>query len=839
MSATPERLNRARDVFLRLSALPEALRDAAVDEECRSDPALAEEVRSLLHHASSMGGFLEDPALGADFALLSARAGDDGEPDTMVGRTVGSWRIERRIASGGMGTVYLASRADEAYVQRVALKLVKRGMDTDEILRRFRAERQLLAALDHPNIARLLDGGATDSGQPYLVMEYIEGEPIDLYCDRRRLGNQERLRLFLVVCDAVLHAHRNLVVHRDLKPGNILVTGEGVPKLLDFGIAKVISADEARHATAPQERRLTPEYASPEQVSGGRVTTVSDVYSLGVILYELLTGHQPYHFPTRTPAEIERVVVEGPTPPPSEAVTRVETQPAPGGGPQLTITPETVSRARDATPEQLRRRLRGDLDTIVLAALRKEPERRYSSVEQLANDVRCHLQGLPVSARKDSYGYRTGKFVRRHALGTTVAVLAVLVLAVGAAAFARQAQIASGQAQLASEQAQIASQQRDQAFVARDQAEATTAFLQDMLSSADPGERGPGVTVSAVLDEAAGRLDELASQPLVQASLRATIGKTYLSLGDYDEAERQLRAARDQRLALLGPRHHDVAESLSDLAALHYARRQPEQAEPLLRDALEIFRELRGEENPDVAKTLSSLGAVLRMSGQLEESESVQRRALEIRRRMSGPDSLEAAESLNNLGILVARDRLDEAETLLTEALEIRRARLPAAHPLVSQSTDNLAGVLHQKGDLDRAEPLYREALALGIERLGPSHPDVAITQKNLAILLLTRGELEPAEELFRASLVTRETLYPPTDSRVFLLQIDLADVVARRGRWDEAAALLESALAAARDPAVSDGWTRALGRAADVFEGHGDSARAAELRAERAAAGR
>ena len=823
--STSDLLHRAEELYFRVSELPAARREAAVEQACRGDPALAAEVRSLMAHADRVERFLEEPALGTDFALPApAAAGAAPGGDDLVGRQMGRYRIERRIASGGMGTVYLATRADDEFVQRFALKVVKRGMDSEEILRRFRAERQTLASLDHPNIARLLDGGATDTGQPFLVMEYVEGEPIDRYCDRHRLGSAERLRLFLVVCDAVRHAHRNLVVHRDLKPANVLVTAEGVPKLLDFGIAKVLADEGPRLATAAHERRLTPEYASPEQITNGRVTTSSDVYSLGVILYELLTGHQPRRFPTRTPAEIERVAVEGTTTPPSEAVTRVEAREAPGGGSE-TITPEAVGQARGATPEQLRRRLRGDLDTIVLAALRQEPERRYASVEQLANDVRCHLEGLPVSARKDTFGYHAAKFVRRHAAGTTVSVLAVLLLAVGAVAFARQARLAASQ--------------RDEAFLARDQSEATTDFLRKMLASVDPGVGGREVTVHEVLDAVAPRLeDELPSQPLVQASLRSTIGRTYLSLGLLDQAEEQMRRAYDERRARLGPRHHDVAESMGDLAELLYARRSLDEAEALLREALDVFREVRGERNPDVARTLSSLGAVLRAQGELDEAEQVHRLSLEIRRGLPEGYALDVAESLNNLaGVLLGRNRLEEAAELLAEAHSIRLTGLGPRHPLVAQSLDNQAVVLARMGQLERAEPLYREALALEEELLGASHPDVAVTQKNLAALYLAQRRYAPAEELLRASLATREGLYPPTDSRVFNTRIDLADALANLGRWDEATPLLEQALESARDPSVAvEVRVRALDRAADVFQVHGDEQRTSELRAESAA---
>jgi len=817
VTAGHDLFRRAEELFLRVSALPEAGRATALDEACGADAALAREVRSLLDHARRMGDFLEEPALGADFDLPSQPA------ENLAGQLVGRYRLERCIGSGGMGTVYLATRADAEFSQRVAVKLVKRGMDSDEILRRFRAERQTLAALHHPNIALLLDGGVSDSGQPYLVMEYVEGEPIDRYCDRHRLSVEARLSLFLAICDAVRHAHQNLVVHRDLKPANILVSGDGIPKLVDFGIAKLIAPGERRHATTPQERRLTPEYASPEQVRGQPVTTSSDIYSLGVILYELLCGHQPYRFPTRTPAEIERVVAEGSTRLPSEAAGMAE--PPRPDEPDTGITPELVGDARAVRPDVLRRRLRGDLDTIVLMALRKEPERRYASVDHLAGDIRRHLEGLPVSAHRDTFGYRLGKFARRHRVGTALGLVVLLLLTGAVVSVVWQARVASRQRDAAVEA-------REQADRAREQAVATVEFLQRMLGAVDPNANGRDVTVREVLDAAAARLDaELAAQPLVQAGLRETIGQTYLSLGLLDEAEVQLRRALEQRLALLGPRHHNVASSQLAVANLLYARQSLDEAESHLRSALATFREVDGERSAVVATTLNSLGAVLVSQGRLEEAEEAQRHALEISRELS-PGSLDVAASLNNLaGVFLAQDRLDETERCLSEALEIRRAALGTEHPLVAMNLDNLAVVLSRQGDLEGAERLYREALDLERRLLGDAHPDVAVTQKNLALLYLKRGDLPAAEEQLRACLGTREASLPPTDYRVFLTQIDLADVLARRGEWDAAEGLLDLAVTSAlSSTAPDDKRSGAFHRAAAIFQAHGDTERAAAL---------
>jgi serine/threonine-protein kinase len=805
---------RAKEIFQRVTALPESARAVAVDEACRTDPALAHEVHALLEHASRMDGFLEDPALGADFGVTSRKT---LTVEDLTGQLVGRYRLERCIGSGGMGTVYLGTRADAEFDQRVAIKLVKRGMDSDEIVRRFRAERQTLAALHHPNIALLLDGGVTDSGQPYLVMEYVEGEPIDRYCDRHRLPVEARLALFLAICDAVQHAHQNLVVHRDLKPANILVNRDGIPKLVDFGIAKLITPGERPRATMPQERRLTPEYASPEQVTGRPITTSSDVYSLGVILYELLCGHQPYRFPTRTPAEIERVVAEGPAPPPSEAVTSTERTEREGA--DEASTPDAVARARSVRPEALARRLRGELDTIVLMALRKEPERRYASVDHLAADVRRHLAGLPVSAHRDTFGYRFAKFTQRHRVGTALGATAVLLvgIAVGAATW----------------QARVSARQRDEAVGARDQSEATVRFLQEMLASVDPGERGRAVTVREVLDAAAVRVDsELASQPIVQAGLRGTIGHTYLSLGLLDAAETQLRRALEQRRELLGPRHRDVAASLLDLGALMYARQLLDESQEMFQQAVEIFRETSGPRSSDTAKALSSLGAVHWAKGDLAEAEIAQREALAICREVAGAGSSEVAEILGNLcSVLLARGKLDETEAGLTEALEIQRAKLGTEHPLVAKSLDTLAGVLKRKGEFERAERLYLQALAMESKLLGAGHPDLAVTQKNLAVFYRERGDLAAAEQQLRACLGIREESFPPTDWRVYVTQIELAEVLALRGRWDDAEGLVEQALDSARSATATYGKrSHALYRAAEFFEEHGDKARAADL---------
>nr|MDQ5838442.1 serine/threonine protein kinase [Acidobacteriota bacterium] len=401
---SPERWKQIEEVFQSALDLPQAERRGFIASACAGDDTLREQVEALVAQSEQAGDFIEAPAVAvAGFTGgPSLTIKQDALEDPMVGRRVGSYRIVREVGRGGMGAVYLAERADSAFHKRVALKVVKRGMDTDFILRRFRHERQILASFDHPNIARLLDGGTTEEGLPYFVMEYVEGQPVYRYCDAQRLGVAERLRLFCQVCSAVTYAHQHLVVHRDLKPSNVLVTKDGSPKLLDFGIAKLLNPEmmpDTVTPTASAMRLMTPEYASPEQVQGLAVTPASDIYALGVMLYELLTGHRPYRFANRSPHEVARVICEDEPEQPSRAVSQVEgVMPVetPTGGESATV--EAACRARSSSPDALRRELAGNLDNIIMKALRKEPGRRYSTVEEMREDISRHLEGRPISA---------------------------------------------------------------------------------------------------------------------------------------------------------------------------------------------------------------------------------------------------------------------------------------------------------------------------------------------------------------------------------------------------------------------------------------------------------
>jgi len=612
MEMTPQKWDKIKALFD--AALQEAStnRAAFLAHHCANEDVRRQVEKLLISHEEA-GSFLKDPIVGADiptpgevFSEFSAEPTATGKSlnaaesayaleeksgstqsapesanaeDPMVGRRVGAYEIVQRIGHGGMAVVYLAVRADDAYRKQVAIKLVPLELDSAEVLNRFRKERQMLAGLDHPNIVRLIDGGSTAEGVPYLVMDYVEGTPIDEYCDSHALLIEQRLRLFCTVCAAVQHAHKNLVIHRDLKPSNILVTAEGVPKLLDFGIAKVLHPDpsmQTLRVTQTGTRRMTPAYASPEQVRGEPVTFSSDIYSLGVVLYELLTGHRPYKLRQPTPAEMERAICEQQPENPSTAVDRVETE-ASRDGTTVNKTPELVRKTREGEPEKLRRRLRGDLDTIVLMALNKEPQRRYASVEELSQDIERHLDHLPVTARRSTLAYRASKFVRRHKTEVTasVIVLSVLLSAVGFTAWEEHRATEKARAELAGQRSKG---RRSVAVLGFKNLSGRpdTAWLSTALSEMLTTELAAGGKLRTIPGEDVAQARISLSIPEDNALSKTSLGRVYKNLGsdyvvlgsylDIGDAGRNVRLDLQVRDAALGETVAAVAESGNETA---------------------------------------------------------------------------------------------------------------------------------------------------------------------------------------------------------------------------------------------------------------------------------
>jgi eukaryotic-like serine/threonine-protein kinase len=771
---TPERWRQAKALLEEALARDPAARAAWLAKACQDDEPLRAEVESLIASYEEDRDFMETPAAVAAPALVGR------SPAAPEGRLIGPYRLIREIGHGGMGTVFLAARADDQYRKLVAIKLVRRGMDTEQILARFRNERQILASLDHPNIARLLDGGTTPDGLPYVVMEYIEGQPIDRFCDERKLTTAERLELFRTACSAVHFAHQNLIIHRDLKPSNILVTANGTPKLLDFGIAKLLRPELYAETLAPTVttlRPMTPDYASPEQVKGLPITTASDVYALGVLLYELLSGHRPYLIKSYTPVEIERVICEQEPERPSVAISRTVSVESPDGNTNR-LTPETVSRPREGQPERLRRKLKGDLDNIVLMALRKEPQRRYSSVEQFSEDLRRHLDGLPVIARKDTFAYRAAKFATRNKVAVSVAFAFMVLLAVSVVMILQQSVRAARE---------------------RDKARQVSQFLGEIFKVSDPGQsRGSSVTAREILDQGAERIDkELSGQPEVQATLMATIGEVYEGLGLYDAAARVLEKALNTRLQLFGRENAEVAESMLSLAIVNYDRSHYAEAEPLYRESLAIRKRLFGDEHPATAASLNGLGALLQATDRYEEAEAAWRQALAIRRRLYGAGHREVAESLDNLGwLLYNKGEYEEAERLFREALTIHRGLLGNDHPMVATDLNYLAFVAGTRGHSEQEEEaLYREALDIRRKVYGNNHPQVAESLNNLAWLMNQQGKSNEAEALHREALDIRRRTLGNDSQEVAQSLNNLAKTLMQRGDYVEAERLLRESL--------------------------------------------
>lgn len=781
----PERWRRIEEIFQSVLDGPPEDRARLLDSACGDDPELREEIESLLaSHEES--GFTAPAAFHDAVKVLEQRTQQLEE-----GRKFGAYRVLRTIGRGGMGSVYLASRADDAYRKLVAIKIIRRGLDTDDIIARFRSEYQILATLDHPNITRLLDAGTTNDGLPYFVMDYIEGEPIDEYCDVRKLNITERLQLFRGVCAAVCYAHQNLVIHRDIKPGNVLVTKEGVPRLLDFGIAKVLAPGTASgDKTLPGRQPFTPEYASPEQARGEAITTASDVYSLGVLLYKLLTGRPPYRLAASAPANVEWAICDAGPEKPSAIVMREE---AVSEKNDARITPDSVSQTREGTPDRLRRRLEGDLDNIVLVALRKEPQRRYASAEQFSEDIRRHLGNLPVIARPDTAGYRAAKFVARHKAGVGAAALLVATMSAGIAATAWQSRVAAVESK--------------RSHVEAAKAQRINGFLQDMLSFSSPAygssnpHKDPDAKVSQVVEQAAKRAEtELADQPEVLAEMERTIGELYYAQGRYDQAEQILRKALARYIRLYGADGHETVEAANMLANVLLRKGNTTEAEAFFRNDIKIERNQAQKRNLDdrtMAYVLGDYGSMLDQKGD-NAAEGYLQEALHYTSKLSGKERAYVAMLYNDLGdVAYRRGNLDEAERLNRAALDEYRKLPEGSYVEMGATLSNLGAILIRKGKYSEAEPFVREGLELRRNLLGNAHPDTAMSLFRLSDLLYRKGDYPGAETAARESVqVFNSASTTPANNPYFANPLmELGLIMNKTGRARDGEVYLREAL--------------------------------------------
>ena len=797
MSEASQRFARVEELFLAALELEPQARATFLADSCPGDESLRLEVEAMLAVDESAHERIASAVEGQAAVLTT-----EGQQDR-VGARLGPYLLISELGRGGMSVVYLAARSDAEYEQKVAIKLIAHPFLSQELRHRLLAERQILARLRHPNIARLLDGGSTVDGIPYFVMEYVEGAAVDRYCDEHRLSVRQRLILFRKICAAVQSAHRSLVVHRDLKPSNVLVDSDGEPKLLDFGIAKVL-ADEAAAANDATRSLIwmgTPGYASPEQLLGEPVTTASDVYSLGVLLYRLLTGEPPWGD------------TSGASPTPVEAMT-----------PQRAVRPSSAAAAvtaevaalRGQRPKALARSLQGDLDNILLMCLRREPEERYGSVEQLSKDLERHLSGHPVLARRVTWRYRASKFVRRNKWSALFATVAAVLLVVFAVAMTVQ-------------RSRTVSQQH--------RAEQVAAMMATLFEVVGPtAERGNTITARELLDRGRQQLAGLEQQPRDQAMLRDTLGGLYEQLGLFDEAQELFRQALEQRRQLYGPNHLEVAESLYHYGRASARKEEFGKAEESFRQALAIRRDQLSEGHLDVLTSLNSLALVLHETGDYAHAESLYREAAAKNLRWLGPSHRQTIKTQYNLALLLhdkgedgeaeplfrrvlaisqrdgdedeeaevkdllgqtlhAAGKLEEAEEMLRSSFEQRLKIYGEEHPFVARSESHLGDLLRQKGDLLASEPLLQDALRLRRGLLGEQNAEVAESLSSLAALRTAQGQFETADSLFAAAASTYRESFSPTHPFVGRVLASWGEMLAGRGDCDRALPLLNEAL--------------------------------------------
>ncbi|MEO6393456.1 MAG: protein kinase, partial [Pyrinomonadaceae bacterium] len=757
---------KIKDVFV--AALEKEPRERApyLDECCGGDRTLRQEVETLLDAHSELDDFIEQPA----FKVGDVFAQDDQQRE----KQFGSYRIIREIGVGGMGAVFLAERVDGEFEHQVAIKIIRQTMVDSDLARRFRRERQILASLNHPNIARLLDGGVTETGTPFLVMEYVKGEALTTFAQDQQLDLNARLHLFLDVCGAVAYAHRNLIVHRDLKPNNILVSSEGAPKLLDFGLAKLLDGDLTSDVAETQTgfRALTPAYASPEQFTGEAITTASDIYSLGTVFYELLTNERPFNFEGKNLEQIIRSI----------------------SGSQ----PPLPSSVKQQDPKAPAAKLAGDLDNIALKALRKEPERRYQSAEQFADDVERYLNGRPVLARPSTFRYRAEKFVLRNRVAVATASLVVLAVLAGLVATVWQSRVAA--------------RERDQARLAQARAEQLNTFLQSILSAASPEEKGKDAKVIEVLNDAAQNIDaEFVGQPESKAQALLTIGQTYIQLGLMDEAEKMLRPALKLNLELYGESNHSTAASQAALAVPLLNRSKFEEAEGLLKQAIATERKLSPVGTKNLAYALDVLGELYVQTGAFDKAKPLLEESVKSFDRLLGIPNADSAFARISLGRAYAYggDPVGAENAYRNSVATFRQ--LPARYLMrLGIALVNLGYLLVNQGNYADGISMIDEADSIFVAKQGDSYPTFE-SKSYLSNSYFFKGDLTQSVAYgIKAIALGRKLKLDNTSDFVAVLE-NVGTGLTRRGKPAEGEPFLREAVKITTDSPAKNGVSPAF----------------------------
>jgi len=710
-----------------------------IESECKHDSELKKQVVTFLKSINKSEG-LWDELLDSNRALVNELTSSGTELEELkkdsVPDRIGSYKIKRLLASGGMGDVYLAKRSDGQFHRNVAIKILRSELTHNNLEQRFLYEREILSSLEHPNIARLYDGGLTTDGRPYLVMEYVDGKPISSFCSQHNCSLENKLKLFTQVCEAVNYAHRNLIIHRDLKPDNIFVTSEGIVKILDFGIAKIIDKElsaEELIKTREGLRLLSIQYAAPEQITLEKITTATDVYGLGLLLYEIITGCKPYDLSEKRLKEAEHYIRH--------------------------MSPDLPSSK--ANNPSVSNKLRGDLDAIILKALRKEPQHRYQSAEQFLDDINRYKAHLPVQAQKDSIRYRSVKFVKRH---STAIISLLLVISISIGFVFYHTYRMTTERNIAQTEAQKAQQ--------------AVSFLMEMFESANPEESlGDTLTVYDLIKKGVQNTETLDDQPILKSQMFEVIGGVYRSLGEYQNARSLLEKSYRLRLQEFGLQHPETVESLHQIGILLSEEGKFSEAESFFRLSYSIRIQLFDSVHASLSDTKSELAYVLRRQGKFSESKKIYEELVNTFRIHPGEEDNSAISSMSGLGaVLHAMNNYEEAEEYYRKVLQVRRKNLGPVHPDIAMSLNSLGALLMNTGDFQEAEKLLNSSYKMRKELYGSEHPKVALTMNNLAILYRDKGEFEPAEKLFNKSLKMRKSILGENHIATCLSKFSLAE---------------------------------------------------------------
>jgi len=715
--------NIIKSVFERALELDKLSRESFFQNLNEEEKKYEKEVKSLLEAYEGNDDFLEIKTSRGIFSE------DNIGPHPLIGKHIGTYLIEEEIGVGGMGIVFSGKRDDQEFDQKVAIKILKQGLTSEYLVKRFENERQTLANLQHPNIAKLFDGGKTDEGLPYLVMEYIDGVPITKYCSDNKLTVDETLKLFVTVCNAIQYAHKNLIIHRDIKPENILVNNDGRPKLLDFGVSKLLDEDIVSTnagLTKTGTYHLTPEYASPEQIKGETINTSSDIYSLGVLLYRLLSLQLPYKIYNSSPLAISKILDEGKVLKPSDVLIKKTEE---------TKNSKSVDEINSAIYKELSKKLKGDLDNIVLKAMHKDSGQRYTLVQDLATDIERYMNGQTVSAREDTYSYRFTKFVQRHKVGVAMFVLFNVLVASGIIAIIYQGRLAA--------------KERDKAKIENAKFEKVNSFLQEMLASVDPSEIGRDVKVYDVLEKAAENVkEELRGQPEVEASIRSTLGNTYVNLGEYDKGKPFLDESYRINKGIYGEESKEVAENIHDLGLYYDWVGDYKKADSLYGKSIDLFRVVLEEPTKIFGDALNNHAIVKMHFSEYDVAEKLYLEAIDISRKVEGEKSRNLAVMMNNLAYnYTDAGKYDDAKKYYKESLEIILEVLGENRPEAGTAYNNLAWLNMQQNEYDSAEVYLERSYKLKYNLKGEDHPDIGLALNNLGVLQIRKKNYEKAEQ--------------------------------------------------------------------------------------------